>query len=163
MTLLLSALGQRDLPLPIVYPKTPIDRFFYWRLAQTITSLWKILFDLLRMREAVRMALEVAEHPDFKGIIEERTDPLDADLASDQALDKWIMREVTTGQHIADTCRMEPPSDPMAVVDQFGWVHGLQGLRVADASIMPDCVRANLNATTIMIGERIAGFMLAGQ
>ena len=50
----------------------------------------------------------------------------------------------------------------MAVVDQYGWVHGLQGLRVADASIMPDCVRANTNVTTMMIGERIADFIRHG-
>jgi choline dehydrogenase len=47
----------------------------------------------------------------------------------------------------------------MAVVDQYGRVHGLEGLRVADASIMPNCVRANTNCTTMMIGERIADFI----
>ena len=46
---------------------------------------------------------------------------------------------------------MGPASDPMAVVDQYGRVHGLQGLRVVDASVMPDVVRANTNATTIMM------------
>jgi choline dehydrogenase len=51
---------------------------------------------------------------------------------------------------------MGPASDPMAVVDQHGRVHGLEGLRVADASVMPDVVRANTNATTIMVGERMA-------
>jgi choline dehydrogenase-like flavoprotein len=51
---------------------------------------------------------------------------------------------------------MGPADDPMAVVDQNGRVHGLSGLRVADASIMPDCIRANTNVTTMMIGERIA-------
>jgi choline dehydrogenase len=48
---------------------------------------------------------------------------------------------------------------PMAVVDQYGRVHGVDGLRVADASIMPDCVRANTNQTALMIGERIAELM----
>ena len=47
----------------------------------------------------------------------------------------------------------------MAVVDQYGDVHGLEGLRVADASIMPDCIRANTNVTTMMIGERVADFI----
>jgi choline dehydrogenase len=47
----------------------------------------------------------------------------------------------------------------MAVVSQYGQVHGLSGLWVADASIMPDCIRANTNATTIMIGERVAEFL----
>ena len=57
---------------------------------------------------------------------------------------------------------MGPSSDPMAVVDQQGRVHGIQGLRVADASIMPNCVRANTNCTTMMIGERIADYIKQG-
>jgi choline dehydrogenase len=57
---------------------------------------------------------------------------------------------------------MGPVSDPMAVVDQEGRVHGLKGLRVADASIMPNCVRANTNVTTMMIGERISDFIREG-
>ena len=47
----------------------------------------------------------------------------------------------------------------MAVASQYGRVHGLEGLWGADASIMPDCIRANTNATTIMIGERVADFI----
>jgi 5-(hydroxymethyl)furfural/furfural oxidase len=50
----------------------------------------------------------------------------------------------------------------MAVVDQYGRVHGLRGLRVADASIMPDCPRANTNVATMMIAERIAACMRQG-
>jgi choline dehydrogenase len=57
---------------------------------------------------------------------------------------------------------MGPADDPMAVVDQNGRVHGLSGLRVADASIMPDCIRANTNVTTMMIGERIADLISQG-
>ncbi|CAI7989404.1 Uncharacterized GMC-type oxidoreductase in thcA 5'region [Geodia barretti] len=64
--------------------------------------------------------------------------------------------------HISCTCKMGPSSDPMAVVDQFGKVHGLDGIRVVDASIMPDCIRANTNVTTMMIGERVSEFMLQG-
>ena len=54
---------------------------------------------------------------------------------------------------------MGPKSDPMAVVDQRGKVYGLNGLRVVDASIMPECVRANINVTTMAIGERISDFI----
>ena len=57
---------------------------------------------------------------------------------------------------------MGPSSDPMAVVDQYGKVHGLEGLRVVDASIMPDCIRANTNVTTLMIGERVSDFIQNG-
>ena len=54
---------------------------------------------------------------------------------------------------------MGPASDGMAVVDQYLRVHGLDGLRVIDASVMPDVVRANTNATTIMIAERAADWL----
>ena len=115
------------------------------------------------MRDGVRLALELAEHDEFQKIIDHRLEPLASDLESDEALDEWMMREATTGQHISGTCKMGPASDPMAVVDQYGKVHGLEGLRVVDASIMPDCVRANTNVTSIMIGERVADFMRSGR
>jgi choline dehydrogenase len=119
-------------------------------------------FDRRRLRDAVRLCLTLAEHEAFKDIIQERVAPTDADLESDETLDEWLLREVTTSQHISATCKMGPASDPMAVVDQYGRVHGLAGLRVVDASIMPDCIRANTNVTTMMIGERIADFMRQG-
>ena len=119
-------------------------------------------FDRQRMREGVHLCLELDQHGDFQDIIEERIEPTDAELESDEALDAWLLREATTGQHISCTCKMGPASDPMAVVDQFGRVLGLEGLRVVDASIMPDCIRANTNVTTIMIGERITDFMRRG-
>jgi choline dehydrogenase len=54
---------------------------------------------------------------------------------------------------------MGPAWDHMAVVDQYGRVHGIQGVRVVDASIMPNVTRSNTNATTIMIAERVAEWM----
>ena len=120
-------------------------------------------FDRERMRKAVRLAIRLAEHPAFKKLIIERVLPTDAQLASDDALDDWLMRYTGTSHHVSCTCKMGAASDPMAVVDQYGWVHGLEGLRVADASIMPDCIRANTNATAIMIGERIADWIKEGR
>ena len=116
-------------------------------------------FDLERAREGVHKAIELSKHPDFEDIIEELTEPTPEALESDDALDEWLRREVVTGNHLTSTCRMGPASDPTSVVDQYGRVHGIEGLRVADASIMPDCVRANTNVTTMMIGERIADFI----
>ena len=116
-------------------------------------------FDRQRLRDMVRLCIQLGEHESFKDIIEERVDPSDADLESDEALDAWLMHEVTTSQHISCTCKMGPNTDPMAVVDQYGSVHGVDGLRVVDASIMPDCIRANTNVTTMMIGERISDFI----
>ena len=119
-------------------------------------------FDRERLREGIRKAMELAEHEAFRDIIEERVEPLDSDLESDDALDDWMMREVTTGQHISGTCKMGPSSDPMAVIDQHGKVHGMEGLRVVDVSVLPDCTRANTNVTTMMIGERIADLIREG-
>ena len=118
-------------------------------------------FDRQRLRDAVHLCLELARHEGFKDILEERTNPTDADLSSDDALDDWMLREVVTLSHVSCTCKMGPATDPMAVVDQYGKVHGLEGLRVVDASIMPDCVRGWINATVMMIGERIADMMAA--
>jgi choline dehydrogenase len=94
--------------------------------------------DLERMRKAIRLCIRLADHPAFKDIIIERV----------------------TSHHISGTCKMGPDTDSMAVVDQFSRVRGLGGLRVADASIMPDVIRANTNATSIMIGERVAEWMV---
>ena len=116
--------------------------------------------DRRRLREAVRICVELGRHGAFRDIIKERLTPTDADLVSDAALDKWLLREVVTSQHSSCTCKMGPSADPMAVVDQYGRVHGLESLRVADASIMPDCIRANINATVLAIGERVADFIV---
>ena len=58
---------------------------------------------------------------------------------------------------------MGPNHDPMTVVDQFGKVHGIDGLRIGDASIMPNCVRANTNVPSMMVGEKIAEFIKQGK
>lgn len=119
--------------------------------------------DVERMRHAVRLAVRLGASPAFQGIIDTRLAPTDVDLASDAALDRWLLTNVSTAHHLAGTCKMGPSSDPMAVVDQYAHVHGLQGLRVVDASIMPDVVRANTNATIITMAERIAEWIKAGK
>ncbi len=119
-------------------------------------------WDLERLRTAVRAAVRLSEHPAFKDVIMERVSPTDADLDSDAALDDWLLRNVGQGYHSAGTCKMGPESDPMAVVDQFCRVRGLEGLRVVDASVMPDVIRANTNTTTIMVAERVADWIKGG-
>ena len=101
-------------------------------------------------------------HPSMKNIVERRLEPTDADLATDEALDLWIKKNVGTGHHISCTTKMGPTTDKMAVVDQYGKVHGINNLRIADASIMPDCVRANTNVTVMAIGEKISDFIKEG-
>jgi len=119
-------------------------------------------FDRQRLRDSLRLCVELAGHAEFECMLDARIAPTDEVLASDAALDAWMAREVSTTNHISGTCKMGPVSDRLAVVSQTGEVHGLAGLRVADASIMPDCVRANTNATCMMIGERMADLVQRG-
>ena len=119
--------------------------------------------DRARMREALRLALSIAEHPSFSGMVVERLNPTDEDLASDDALDNWMLRNAYTQHHTSGTCKMGDASDAMAVVDQYSHVHGMQNLRVVDASVMPDVIRANTNATTLMIAERVSDWIKEGK
>lgn len=120
-------------------------------------------WDMERLREAVRLCMEITSSPEYDGLFHNRLFPTDDDLASDESLERWLLANVGTQHHSSGTCKMGPASDPMAVVDQHGKVHGLEGLRVVDASIMPDVVRANTNATVIMMAERVADMIGEGK
>ena len=119
-------------------------------------------WDRERMRGAVRLGIRICEREESRKVLIERLAPTDDDLATDDALDRWLLANVNTQHHSSGTCKMGPASDPMAVVDQYCRVHGVEGLRVVDASVMPDVVRANTNATTIMIAERVADWIVTG-
>jgi choline dehydrogenase len=116
-------------------------------------------WDRQRLREGIRLILRLLEHQAYRQIIDHRTSPTDQDLASDQVLDAWMLKTVTTARHISSTCKMGPGSDSTAVVDQYCRVRGVENLRVADASVQPHVIRANTNATAIMIGERVADWV----
>jgi choline dehydrogenase len=77
-------------------------------------------------------------------------------ITSTADLDAYARRETVTDFHASCTCKMGPGSDPTSVVDRAGLVHGTTGLRVVDASIYPDVVTGNLNASIIMAAEKIA-------
>ncbi len=119
-------------------------------------------WDRERLRGALRACADLTQREPLSGIIEGSVSPTEEELATDDALDKWMLANVGTQHHSSGTCKMGPSSDEMAVVDQHLRVHGLKGLRVVDASIMPDVVRANTNATTIMIAERAAAWIADG-
>ena len=118
--------------------------------------------DVERLREAVRISMKLLESSAFASIVDKVVQPSEEDLASDEALDAWMRRTVFNTTHASGTCKMGPASDPMAVVDQHLNIHGLEGIKVADASIMPNVIRANTNCTTIMIGERCAEWIRNG-
>ena len=119
-------------------------------------------FDLQRMRECVRLTDSFFKHAAFANIVEKRNAPSDEALDDDDLLDDWMLHEVMTAHHISSTCKMGPSSDPLAVCDQFGRVYGVERLRLVDASMMPDTVRANLNVTVMTMGEKVADFIKQG-
>ena len=75
-------------------------------------------------------------------------------MQTDEQLDAFVREHAETAFHPSCSCKMG--EDEMAVVDGQGRVHGMEGLRVVDASIMPLIITGNLNATTIMIAEKLA-------
>ena len=83
--------------------------------------------------------------------------PGEALVSHDEIID-WVKRTAETTYHPVGTCKMG--DDPMAVVSNELKVHGIDGLRVADASVMPTHISGNTNAPSIMIGERAAGWIL---
>jgi choline dehydrogenase len=74
-------------------------------------------------------------------------------------LRSYVLAHAEHYYHPVGTCKMGPASDPFAVVDTCGQVHGLEGLTVADASIMPVIPRANTNIPCVVVGEKIASFL----
>ena len=81
------------------------------------------------------------------------------DVESDDDIVEWIRATAETAFHPVGTCKMG--RDPMAVVDDRLRVHGIEGLRIADGSVMPTLVSGNTNAACIMIGEKASQMMLA--
>jgi choline dehydrogenase len=115
--------------------------------------------DMRRMVDGVRIAWRLMHESHFAPMLKEIVN-LTAEVAnSDSALAAFVRDNCSTIFHPVGTARMGPDSDPMAVVDQYCRVRGVEGLRVVDASVMPNIVRANTNLTCIMIGERVADWM----
>jgi choline dehydrogenase len=77
-------------------------------------------------------------------------------------LPPWIRAHVGTTYHPSSTCRMGPEADPLAVVDHEGRVHGVAGVRVADASIFPTGPRANVHFTVVAVAEKQAQTLIGG-
>jgi choline dehydrogenase len=119
--------------------------------------------DVRRMREGLRLATRLLESDAYKDIADHRIHPANDILANDVALEVWMRQTVGTARHVSGTCKMGPDADPMAVVDQYCRVKGIQGLWVADASVMPRIPRSGgAHATVIMIGERVVDWIAAG-
>lgn len=109
--------------------------------------------DWQEFRDGIRITREIMGQPALDPYRGRELSP-GAHLKSDAELDEFIRTHAETAFHPSCSCKMG--TDDMAVVDGQGRVHGMDGLRVVDASIMPEIITGNLNATTIMIAEKIA-------
>ena len=116
--------------------------------------------DLATLVAGVRLNRRIAAAASLAGLLEGEITP-SAGCATEAEIAAYIRAHCTTLYHPTSTCRMG--SDAQAVVDSTLRVHGIAGLRVADASVMPRMVSGNTNAPTIMIAERAAEFMLESQ
>ncbi|MGP1254856.1 MAG: GMC family oxidoreductase [Kiloniellales bacterium] len=106
--------------------------------------------------KGVRIAREIAGCAPLTSKISEEFRPGVGAVSDDELLD-WVRRTATTIYHPTGTCKMG--SDALAVVDARLRVRGIEGLRVADCSIMPEIVSGNTNAPAIMIGEKASAMM----
>lgn len=114
--------------------------------------------DVQTLIRAMREARRIVSMPSLKRLSGQDLSP-GPNIHEDNAMEAFIRERVATTYHPVGTCKMGPASDPMAVVDAQLRVHGIQGLRVADASIMPTVPGGNTSAPTMMIGERAAHFI----
>jgi choline dehydrogenase len=114
--------------------------------------------DVRVLVRGVHLARFFAEQAVFEPLRGEELEP-GASLTSSTDLAAFARRAADTIYHAAGTCRMGPASDADAVVDPDLRVRGIQGLRIADASIMPEVVNATTHAACVMIGEKAADLL----
>ena len=143
-----------------VGPMRPTSRGHVRLRSSRATEAPEILFNYMgteqdrkEMRAAIRLTREVFAQKAFDAFRGEELSPGPA-VQTDAQIDAHIRASAETAYHPSCSCRMG--SDALAVVDAAARVHGVQGLRVVDASIMPDVVSGNLNAPTIMMAEKLA-------
>ena len=111
--------------------------------------------DIIDIRNGFRITRDIFLQKAFDPYRGDQMKPsADVNVDNDAELDGWIRATGETLYHPVGTCKMG--SDPMAVTDEHGQVHGVEGLRVVDASLMPTLISGNTNAPTIMMAEKIS-------
>ena len=114
--------------------------------------------DVELLRNAVRGGAELVTA--FDGLFDRFANIDERVLADDTLLDAWIRAHVGTAQHLSGSAPFGRPGD-RSVVDQYGRMQGVSGLRIADTAILPTVPRRTA-ATAVLIGERVADFMVRG-
>ncbi|MCP4387604.1 MAG: NAD(P)-binding protein [Gammaproteobacteria bacterium] len=104
-------------------------------------------------QKAVATVRRLAAQPALAALIDRELVP-GVEASSDADIEAWIRKYASVSHHLVGSCKMGPADDPMAVVGPDLCVHGVEGLRVIDASIMPTVTSANTHATTIAIAEK---------
>jgi choline dehydrogenase len=112
--------------------------------------------DRHKLIEGMRVSAKLAAAGPIAHLIDGMVGLTPEAMESDDAVSEYLEATVTTILHASGTARMGRADDPMAVVDERFGVHGVANLRVVDASVMPEIVRANTNLTCIMLAERAA-------
>ncbi len=115
--------------------------------------------DWADFRQGIRLVREIFGQDAFKPYYKHEIQPGDA-AQSDEMLDDFIRDHAESAYHPCGTCKMGAKDDPMAVVDPETRVIGVEGLRVADSSIFPRITNGNLNAPSILVGEKAADHIL---
>jgi len=110
-------------------------------------------------RTCIRLTREIFAQPAFAPFVKHEIQPGEA-CQSDAELNAFIKEHVESAYHPCGTARMGAASDPMAVVDPEARVIGVENLRLADSSIFPRIPNGNLNAPSIMVGEKAADHIL---
>jgi len=110
-------------------------------------------------RTCIRLTREIFGQDAFKPFVKHEIQP-GPDVQSDDQLNDAIREHVESAYHPCGTCRMGAADDPGAVVDPEARVIGVDGLRVADSSVFPRITNGNLNAPSIMVGEKVSDHLL---
>src|SRR5690606_8817561 len=115
--------------------------------------------DWADFRHCIRLTREIFGQSAFDAYRGDEISP-GAQVQTDEELDAFVRDHVESAFHPCGTCRMGRPDEPMSVVDSECRVIGIEGLRVADSSIFPRITNGNINAPSIMVGEKAADHIL---
>jgi choline dehydrogenase len=115
--------------------------------------------DWIDFRHCIRLTREIFAQAAFRPYAGGEIQP-GPDVQTDDELDAFVRAEVESAYHPCGTARLGAASDPMAVVDPDCRVIGVEGLRVADSSVFPRITNGNLNAPSMMVGEKAADHIL---
>jgi len=149
-----------------VGPNKPKSRGRVWIASPDPAAKPKILFNYMQhpddreaFRAAIRLTRDIMAQPALDPYRGPEIQP-GAEVTADEAIDSWVRANAESAYHASCTCRMGRPGDPLAVLDPECRVIGVENLRVVDSSIFPTIPNGNLNAPSIMVGEKASDLIL---